>query len=97
MEQLLPVFPARRLSRTTPRRFIQLELILSTEDPAVAPVLHALALDFEDALVAQAAGQVMPRHAAPNEATQFTYTLWTNAAEGDSGFDRAALFHAERC
>ena len=50
-------FPARRLSRRTPRRFIQLELILSTEDPAVAPVLHALALDFEDALVAQAAGQ----------------------------------------
>ena len=72
----------------TPRRFIQLELILSTEDPAVAPVLHALALDFEDALVAQAAGQVMPRHAVPNEATRFTYVLRTSAAADDSGFDR---------
>ena len=75
----------------TPRRFIQLELILSTEDPAVAPVLHALELDFEDALVAQAAGQVMPRHAVPNEATRFTYLLRTSAAEGDSGFDRLRL------
>ncbi|MYK40258.1 MAG: hypothetical protein F4049_08580 [Gemmatimonadetes bacterium] len=81
-------FSGEAFKSETPRRFIQLELILSTEDPAVAPVLHALALDFEDALVAQTAGQVMPRHAVPNEATQFTYTLWTNAAEGDSGFDR---------
>ena len=72
----------------TPRRFIQLELILSTEDPAVAPVLHALALDFEDALVAQAAGQVAPRYVVPNEATRFTYVLRTSATEGDSGFDQ---------
>ena len=72
----------------TPRRFIQLELILSTEDPAVAPVLHALALDFEDALVSQAAGQVAPRHVVPNEATRFTYVLRTSATEGDSGFDQ---------
>ena len=81
-------FSGEAFKSETPRRFIQLELILSTEDPAVAPVLHALALDFEDALVAQAAGQIAPRHAEPNEATRFTYTLWTNAAEGDSGFDR---------
>ncbi len=81
-------FSGEAFKSETPRRFTQLELILSTEDPAVAPVLHALALDFEDALVSQAAGQVMPRHAAPNEATQFRYVLWTSATEGDTGFDR---------
>ncbi len=81
-------FSGEAFKSETPRRFTQLELILSTEDPAVAPVLHALALDFEDALVSQAAGQVMPRHAAPNEATQFTYTLWTQATAGDTGFDQ---------
>ena len=81
-------FSGEAFKSETPRRFIQLEVILSTEDPAVAPVLHALALDFEDALVAQAAGQIAPRHAVPNEATRFTYTLRTSAAEGDSGFDR---------
>ena len=81
-------FSGAAFKSETPRRFIQLELILSTEDPAVAPVLHALTLDFEDALVAQAAGQIAPRHAVPNEMTRFTYVLRTNAAEGDSGFDR---------
>ncbi|MDE2811988.1 MAG: hypothetical protein OXM01_03130 [Gemmatimonadota bacterium] len=81
-------FSGEAFKSETPRRFIQLELILSTEDPAVAPVLHALALDFEDALVAQAAGQVTPRDAVPNEATRFTYVLRTSAIEGDSGFDR---------
>ena len=39
-------FSGEAFKSETPRRFIQLELILSTEDPAVAPVLHALALDF---------------------------------------------------
>ena len=81
-------FSGEAFKSETPRRFIQLELILSTEDPAVAPVLHALALDFEDALVAQAAGRIAPRDAVPNEATRFTYVLRTSAIEGDSGFDR---------
>ena len=81
-------FSGEAFKSETPRRFIQLELILSTEDPAVAPVLHALALDFEDALVSQAAGQVTPRYVAPNEATRFTYVLRTSATEGDTGFDR---------
>ena len=81
-------FSGEAFKSETPRRFIQLELILSTEDPAVAPVLHALALDFEDALVAQAAGQIAPRQAVPNEATRFTYVLRTSTTEGDTGFDR---------
>ena len=81
-------FSGEAFKSETPRRFIQLELIVSTEDPAVAPVLHALTLDFEDALVAQAAGRIAPRHAVPNEATRFTYALQTNADERDSGFDR---------
>ena len=81
-------FSGEAFKSETPRRFIELELILSTEDPTVAPVLHALSLDFADALVAQAAGQIAPRQAEPNEATRFTYMLRTNAAEGDSGFDR---------
>ena len=81
-------FSGEAFKSETPRRFIQLELIISTEDPAVAPVLHALTLDFEDALVSQAAGQIVPRYAVPNEATRFTYALQTNADERDSGFDR---------
>jgi hypothetical protein len=72
----------------TPRRYVQLELILSTDDPQVAPTVRNLALDFEDALVRGASGQILPRNAEPNRETRFSYTLWPRAAVGDSGFDQ---------
>ena len=72
----------------SPRRFVQLELILATEDPAVAPAINALSIDFEDAFVQEAKGRIQPREAHPNADTRFTYTLWTGAGEQDSGFDR---------
>ena len=75
----------------SPRRFVQLEALLSTEDPRVAPVLRSLSIEFEDALVTEARGQIWPRQAQPNEDTRFTYTLWPTAAEDDSGFDRLRL------
>lgn len=71
----------------SPRRFILLEMILSTEDPSVAPVVHSLAVEFEDALLQGAAGRIEPRQAIPNEDTRFTYTLWPQMTAGDSGFD----------
>ena len=75
----------------SPRRFVQLEALLSTEDPRVAPVLRSLSIEFEDALVTEAKGEIWPRQAPPNEDTRFTYTLWPTAAEDDSGFDRLRL------
>lgn len=71
----------------SPRRFILLEMILSTEDPSVAPVVHSLAVEFEDALLQGATGRIEPRQAVPNEDTRFTYTLWPQMTAGDSGFD----------
>lgn len=71
----------------SPRRFILLEMILSTEAPNVAPVVHSLAVEFEDALLQGAAGRIEPRQAVPNEDTRFTYTLWPQVTAGDSGFD----------
>lgn len=75
----------------SPRRFVQLEALLSTEDPRVAPVLRSLSIEFEDALVTEAKGQIWPREAQPNEDTRFTYTLWPAATEDDSGFDQLRL------
>lgn len=72
----------------SPRRFVQLELILVTDDPAVAPAINALSIDFEDAFVQEAKGRIQPREAHPNADTRFTYTLRTGAGEQDSGFDR---------
>ena len=75
----------------SPRRFVQLEALLSTEDPQVASVLRSLSIEFEDALVTEAKGQIWPRQVEPNEDTRFTYALWPTAAEDDSGFDRLRL------
>jgi hypothetical protein len=79
----------------SPRRFVQLELILSTDDPQQAPTLHWLSLEYEQALLQQALGSIQPRRARPNEETRFTYTLWPRQDEQDSGFDllRLALPH----
>lgn len=75
----------------TPRRYIQLELIMSTEDPSVAPVLDRLAIEFEDALVQRAVGGILPRQASVNEDTRFAYTLWPTSDNQDSGFNRLRL------
>ena len=81
-------FSGETFKSASPRRFVQLEMILSTEDLHVAPSVDALAIEFVDALVQEARGQIWPRAARLNENTRFTYTLWTDADEQDSGFDR---------
>ena len=80
-------FSGEAFQSESPRRFVLLELILSTEDPSVAPVVHSLSVEFEDALLQGAVGRIEPRQAIPNEDTRFTYTLWPQRAAEDSGFD----------
>ena len=75
----------------SPRRFVQLELILSTDDPAVAPEINSLAIEYDAALVNEALGSIEPRNARPNEETRFTYTLRPTADADDLGFDRLRL------
>ena len=75
----------------TPRRFVQLELILSTDDPQTAPAVRSLELDFEDALVGGASGRILPRNAEANRDTRFRYTVWPRPEGGDSGFDLLRL------
>ena len=84
-------FSGETFKSASPRRFVQLEMILSTEDLHVAPSVDALAIEFVDALVQEARGRIWPREARLNENTRFTYTLWTDADGQDSGFDRLRL------
>jgi hypothetical protein len=84
-------FSSEQFQSETPRRFVQLELILSTEDPQVAPALNSLSIEFEDALVQRAAGRVLPRHTEVNVDTRFTYSLWPDSDERDTGFNRLRL------
>ena len=71
----------------SPRRFVQLELTLATDDPASAPALHSLSLEYDAALLQRARGRIEPRSAPLNEETAFTYTLLPEAGPDDSGFD----------
>ena len=80
-------FSGESFKSDSPRRFVQLELILATEDPSVAPVLNSLSIEYEDALLQEARGSILPRQAVPNEETRFTYTLWPRAESTDAGFD----------
>ena len=80
-------FSGETFKSASPRRFILLEMILSTDDPAVAPTVNSVSVEFEEALVQGARGSVAPREASPNHDTHFTYTLWPETDELDSGFD----------
>ena len=80
----------------SPRRLILLEMILSTEDPELAPTVNSLSVEFEDALLQGALGRIEPRDAQPNEDTRFTYTLLPQTEAADSGFDRLRLIVPSR-
>ena len=75
----------------SPRKFVQLELVMSTEDPEVAPTVRSVELEFVDALVHEAHGSILPRQAKPNEDTRFTYMLWPSVTPENAGFDRLRL------
>ncbi len=81
-------FSGESFQSDSPRRFVQLELILATEDYEVAPLIRSVSLEYVDALVNGARGTIYPRSAKPNEDTRFTYTLWPDAGGENAGFDR---------
>ena len=76
----------------SPRRYIQLEAILATEDPENTPVLKSLGIEFEDALVQDARGIIVPRQTRPNEETNFMYGLRSEADKEHSGYDTIRFF-----
>jgi len=87
--------PAEAFKSQSPRRFLQLEMILSTNDPSVGPSVNSLSIEFEDALIKEAKGSILPLEALPDEDTRFTYTLQSEAEELDSGFDRLRFVLSE--
>jgi hypothetical protein len=80
-------FSGEAFKSLSPRRFAQLEMILSTDNPEVAPEVTALFIEYEDALLQGALGRIEPRNALPNEDTRFTYAVWPASNAEDSGFD----------
>ena len=75
----------------TPRRYVQLELIMSSDDYNVAPSLKSLSIDFRAALVQVARGRINPSVVDINRDIPFVYTLYPFADAQDNGFDRLRL------
>lgn len=73
----------------TPRKFVQMEVRLQTEDPQVAPTLREIALDFDDPLIGGGVfARVSPREAALDSLTVFTFRLQGRPRPADRGFSR---------
>ena len=80
--------PGEGFRSPTPRRFLRVRQILSTDDPTVTPVLRSLSLFFNDALVQQGiVAEVFPREARVGELQEFSLHLWPTFSAGDRGFD----------
>ena len=86
------VNPGEAFRSPSPRRFVQLSVSLSTEDPMVAPVLYSISLDYHDPLVRKGAqGKISPRETEPGVLQDFLYRIKPTFTVGDVGFDRVLI------
>jgi len=76
----------------SPRRFLRVRQILSTDDPAVTPALRSLSFFFNDALVQRGIiAEVFPREARVGELQEFSLHLRPTFTTRDLGFDGLAI------
>lgn len=75
----------------SPRRYLQVRLLLSSEQRDAAPTLRSLSIHFVPALLAGSAGGIEPRIALPGVPQRFSYSILPHFETGDSGFDRILL------
>jgi len=80
-------FSGETFKSQNPRRFIQLEMILTSDNPDVAPQVNSLVIKYEETFLQGALGSVEPKSTTPNDDTRFTYTLWPTSDAEDRGFD----------
>lgn len=75
----------------SPRRYVQVRLLLNSDQVMAAPTLRSLAIHFEPALLAQSTSGIEPRVALPGVPQRFSYRILPHFDTGDSGFDRILL------
>ena len=75
----------------SPRRFVQVQLILSSDRPTTAPTVRALEIEFTDAFLAGVTGEVLPRTAEAGVAQLFSFRIIPELESRNPGFDRVLL------
>ncbi len=73
----------------SPRRFMELDVRLVSDNPTQAPHFNWLAVNFSDPLASEVVGEVFPLQVIPGQETQFSYFL--RPATTRDGFDQIAI------
>ena len=72
----------------SPRRYLEIDVRMTSDSPAVGASLDHLAVNFTQPLAGRVLGEISPQQALPGMPTEFTYYL---RPESTSGFDRLAV------
>ena len=80
-----------RFRSPSPRRYVQLEAEMLSEDPRVGIALNELALVYSRPLARTALGEVHPTLVEPGAETEFTYFLRPEFGRDSQGFGTIAL------
>ena len=75
----------------SPRRLVQVQLILSSDRPTTAPTVRALEIEFTDAFLAGVTGEVLPRTAEAGVPQLFSFHITPKLESRNPGFDRILL------
>ena len=75
----------------SPRRYAQIQLILSSDRPSTAPTVRSLELDFTDAFLTGVEGEVLPRTAEAGVMQLFSFRIVPVLGSNDPGFNRILL------
>ena len=81
-------FPGEAFLSPSPRRYLEIDVRLTSDSPAQAASLDHLAVNFTQPLANRVLGEISPQQALPGVPTEFTYYL---RPERTSGFDRLAV------
>ncbi|MCK4590863.1 MAG: discoidin domain-containing protein [Candidatus Latescibacteria bacterium] len=84
--------PGQVFLSPTPRKFVQLKVALSTDNPEVAPVLHAISLPYHEPLIKRGViGEIVPKETKLGWLEAFSYRIKPTFSSGDVGFDQVLI------
>ncbi|MBT4496458.1 MAG: hypothetical protein HOC74_01980 [Gemmatimonadetes bacterium] len=84
-------FSGELFASPSPRKYVQLKVLLLSDDPRVASTLSALHLNMENPIALQMLGEVYPAQVQPGREEEFTYFILPTFGGRSQGFDRLTL------
>jgi hypothetical protein len=83
--------PGQEFASPGPRRYVQVEARLFSEDPQQAAALESLTLLYGPPLAQETRAEVSPAQALPGQPSDFTYYLLATLSAQSRGFDQILL------